>query len=212
MEKLSKEKINEIAKNIFDSSDIIGKHGTSVANALSILETGFYFDKTSMVIQTSKDITALCSYGWKNNRAGDATNVIIALPKLFIKMLKGMNANKYEEWIKMIYTNNYGESMLIGVSSIVETRIIQSSTKTIGNSTLAPISVPYTKRHIPRELIKGFFAFCDGKTYRDFLSKPEEALEHLTYFENPHYFDNLSLEEQEQFVEKFCEKKKQHTR
>ena len=37
----------------------------------------------------------------------------------------------------------------------------------------------------------------------DFISNQEEALEHLTYVENEHFFDNLTQEEQDAFVEEF---------
>lgn len=92
MRKLSKEEILEIVQKIFSGSDIIAKHGTSITNALSILETGFNYDKTSMVGQKSKDPVKLCSYGWKESKRGVSYNGILLpgieichVPREFVK-------------------------------------------------------------------------------------------------------------------------------
>ena len=87
MEKMSKEQIEQIGEYILSESDLIAKHGTSLANGLSILDTGLNFHRTSMVIQNNDDIVSLCTYGWKENSGGDAVNVIISVPKSFFKDL-----------------------------------------------------------------------------------------------------------------------------
>ena len=200
MEKLSRERIIEIANGIFESSDVIGKHGTSVAKATSILETGFYYDKTSMAIQYSKNVVALCSYGWKESYRNDSTNVVLAIPKSFVKMLNGFSDEEYEAWISRVRQEDLGGSLFYASSKDVEEKPVEL--KKQGNFT--PPRLPnYMRVHVPKEFVKGFFIWCDGKIYLDFLSNPEDSLDHLSYVENPAYFDNLSIEEQEQFVADF---------
>ena len=85
MESMPREKIEEIALKILYSGDIIAKHGTSVKNALSIINTGFDFQRTSFVMQVSKKIEPLCGYGWKENGPNDSANVIIEIPTPSLK-------------------------------------------------------------------------------------------------------------------------------
>ena len=207
MEKLSRERIIEIANSIFESSDVIAKHGTSVAKATSILETGFYYDKTSMAIQYSKNVVALCSYGWKESYRNDSTNVVLAIPKSFIKMINGFSDEEYLVWLSNIQQKDLGSGLFYASSKVVEEKDTEFEKQ--GKFTL-PRLPKYVKAHIPKEFVKGFFVWCDGKISLDFLSNPEDSLDHLSYVENPAYFDNLSLEEQEQFVADFKgEKRKQ---
>ena len=71
MEKLPKETITIIANNIFEESDFVASHGTTIAKAESILRTGFDYRGTSMVVHNTKNIYYLCSYGWKNTAIND---------------------------------------------------------------------------------------------------------------------------------------------
>ena len=206
MESLPKNQIIEIAKNIFNESDIIGKHGTSVANAKSIVETGFVFYRTSIAIQNGKSIVGLCSYGWKENAANDATNVIISIPKSFIMMINHFSEDDYKNWIEMVQRDKAMEGLFIAISSVIETR--EADTSEQFGKFVPPRLPNYMKRHIPKEFIKGFFVWCDGKRYFDYLSKLEESLEHLSYVENPYFFNNLSIEDQEKFVASFTEEKR----
>ena len=199
MRKLSKEEILEIAQKIFSGSDIIAKHGTSITNALSILETGFNYDKTSMVGQKSKDPVKLCSYGWKESKRVEASNVILSISKLFMKKLNGFSDEEYERWLENLNQKNVSSEMLFyGVSDKEEKEGVSY------NGILLPgIEIC----HVPREFVKGCFVFCDNTNYMDFLSNQEEALEHLTYIENENYFDNLSVEEQDRFIEEYKSKR-----
>ena len=173
------------------------------------MKTGFKFDKTSMAILKSKNIVSLCHYGWKENVAGDCANVIIAIPKSFIKLLNNYNDDEYSNWIDNINRNNYQEGMFITISTTVEYREPQE--RKMGKF-IAPRLPNYIKRCIPKEFVKGCFIYCDNKRYLDFLSNREEALNHLTYIENPCFFDNLSHEEQVEFVRQFGEDIKSKTR
>ena len=193
MEKHSKEKIIEIGKKILIESDIIAKHGTSISNALSILDTGFNFHRNSMVVQKSKDIGSLCAYGWKENARGDAANVIISVSQAFLKIWQGLDSEQYDQWIKYVYNNDYNVSVIYSVSKM---EVIKESGSYPGG----------IKSHVPKEFIKGCFIYCDNKNYLDFLLNYDEALEHLTYIENPGFFDNLTLQEQKAFINDFTKK------
>lgn len=206
MEKKTKEEIISIANSIFNDSDIIAKHGTSVANAVSILETGFNFDKTSMMGQKTKDPIKLCSYGWKENKRGDATNVILSVPKTFMMKLNNWTEEEYKNWLeKTIKTGDDSELIMYAVSK-------EEVTEEIEYIPGFPKLPGLTKRNVPREFIIGFFAFCDNTNYLDFITNPEEALDHLTYVENQYYFNKLTEEEQDKFVEDFKGSRKGHAK
>lgn len=201
MEKFPKEKIIEVANEIFESCDVVAKHGTWFHKAMSIMETGLDYDKTTMAGQVSKDPIKLVSYGWKEVPAGEAANVILALPKTFIKKLNGMNDEQYKEWLaKFLNRGPDAEILLYAASEKHNTGIIEYKGVTLQGTESC---------HLPREFVKGSFFFCDNKTYFDFIKNPEEALEHLTYVENEYFFDNLTPEEQDKFVEAFRGRGKQ---
>lgn len=81
MENMPREKIVKIANTIFENGDIIANHVTSIKNAMSIINTGFDYHRTSFVVQKTKSIDCLCVYGWKDNEPNDATNVVIEIPR-----------------------------------------------------------------------------------------------------------------------------------
>ncbi len=201
MEKLLRKQVVEIANQVFDNCDIVAKHGTSLSSAVSIMETGFDYDKTSMIGQASKDPVKLCAYGWKESKRGEASNVILAIPKSFIMKLNGFDEKQYNEWVKQrIVKGSDAEMLLYAVSDKKETGITS-----FGGITLPGIE----KCHLPREFVKGSFFFCDNTNYMDFLQNPEEALDHLAYMDNEYFFDNLTPEEQDKFVDEFKGKKRQ---
>lgn len=204
MEKISKEEIIKIADNLFQGSDIIAKHGTSFANAMGIIEEGFYYSRTSMVSQKSKDPVQLCSYGWKESKRGEACNVIISIPKSFIKMLLNLDEEGYKKW-KEKYLSVFDADTIIDATT-------KSVVKEVPKREGMPFLPPTFLKLVPKEFIKGFFVFCDNTNYIDFLSNKEEALNHLSYFDNPNYFDNLSKEEQEDFINNFNGKGKERSR
>ena len=71
----AKEQIIDIGNSILQESDIIANHGTSIENGLNILETDLKFNRTSMIINDTKDIISLCTYGWKENETGNSANI-----------------------------------------------------------------------------------------------------------------------------------------
>lgn len=174
--------IEETAKKILDSGDVFALHGTSIENALSIMETGYDFHRTSFVSLNEKSIVVMCSYGWKENARGDAANVIIEVPASFYKQLIGLSEEEYESW----KNNNLRE---VGT---------ETALKSLAHM---EINGPFMQAHIDREFIRGVFIFCDDKTYVDFLNNKEEALNHLCFIENEHFFDNLPSLEQREFVD-----------
>lgn len=188
MKKLSREEIINIGNEILNESDIVAKHGTSVDCAISIIDTGFKFQRTSMVVQQSKSVTGLCVYGWKENRPGDATNVVISIPKDFIMKLLNLDENGYQKWIEYIKKNNYEENFIYSLANV--------HFEGVG---IAPLMCGC----VPNEFIKGFFAFCDNTNYLKFLNNKEEALDHLTFVPNPSFYTELTREKQEEVVNRF---------
>lgn len=181
MEKLSKEQIQNIGKNILQESDIVANHGTSIENGLSILETGFNFNRTSMVFHESDDVISLCTYGWKENEAGNAANIIISIPKEFYMLLLDYDEETYKAWIKNVKANHMQSQLINSVSEFEYT------------------NGPFFRATVPKEFIKGMFVYTDNKTSFSFDNK-EEAMNYLTYIDNKHYFTNLSDEEKFEFV------------
>jgi len=194
MERLPRENIEKIGKEIFEKSDIVANHGTSIENAISIMETGFDYSRTSYIIQTTKNVVSLCTYGWKENEVGNAANVIISVPKSFFKNMLNMREEDYNKWINNIINHNFQNDALMSVSYIEMEK------------TVSPIFKPMMKVHIPREFIKGMFIYTDNTNYLRFVNNLEEGLEHLTYIENKYYYENLTKEEQEIFTDKMREK------
>ena len=70
-----------------------------------------------------------------------------------------------------------------------------------------PKPIFHPQKHIPREFIRGFFSFCDGTFYTQFLSNPEAAMDHLSYTDNPYFYNNLPYEERVKFLEDFRQRK-----
>ncbi len=180
MEKMTRENIENIANKILEESDIIAKHGTTIANAQSILENGFLYYRTSFVLQKSKSAEGLCDYGWKDTAAPDDTaTVIISIKKEFIKDWFGLNDEEYEKWIQAH----------------------ENDKKTYIDAFSGCFNIAKT----PKELIAGVFVWCDGKTYLN-LEKDESALDHMTFIENKKFYNNLSVEEKLKFIKELPDK------
>lgn len=198
MESIPREQIEAIATNIFDCSDIIAMHGTSVKNGLSILNAGFNFNKTSYVMLGNKSIKALCCYGWKENKPNDAVNVIIAVPREFLMNLLSMsNIEEYNNWIQNAINNDMQEGILNSLTSFEYHERKQSGRYFFPASFSA---------HIPEAFIVGMFVWCNGKTYLNLLVKEESALDNLNYIENKKFYLNLSSEERNEVVTQMREK------
>lgn len=195
---MSKEIIEKIGEDIFSESDIIAKHGTTIANAKSIIETGFIFNKTSMVIQRSKNIVGLCTYGWKENRGGDAANVIISVPKTFFMDLFGCDESEYLKWIDKINKDEIEETVIDSVCDFAHEKQ--------DNKTGPFLYPPVLKLTLPKEFVRGAFVYTDNKNYLNFLNNLEEGMNYLEYFDNPKFYNNLSEEEKSIFVEKMRNK------
>lgn len=183
------ERIRQIGEALLSESDIMAKHGTSIENAMSILETGFNYHRTSMVVQKNDSIAGLCAYGWKENAGGDAANVILSVPKVFFKDLFGWDEQSYNSWINSIKEQEEQEFVINSMSDIE-----------FGMA-------GFFKATLPKEFIRGAFVYTDGKNYLSFMNDTEEALDHLAYIDNPRFYENLSPEEKEKFLSKIRETK-----
>ncbi len=187
MEKLTKEEIEGIGKRMFLESDVIANHGTSIKNGMSILETGFNFNRTSMVVEKDNDVLKLCTYGWKENEIGDSSNVIISVPKSFFKQLLGFDDKEYSEWINNCKKDGNEELLINSVCDM-------------------EINGPIIKATLPREFIRGMFVYTDNVNFYSFLDDREKAMEHLAYVDNPNFFENLDKETQKAFVDEMRKK------
>ena len=187
MEKLGREKILSIGNSILAESDVVAVHGTSISNADSIMNTGFNYNRTSMAFGNKDAVVGLCTYGWKENKAGDAANVVISVPKSFFKALMGFDDKKYEEWI-----NRIKDDKEFLVASLCDMNF---------SSQMGLSNVGFLNKHLPKEFIKGMFIYTDNKTSLSFLNNKEEGLDYLTYIDNPNFYENLDEEEKAKFVE-----------
>jgi len=187
MEKLSREQIEQIGNTILSESDIIANHGTTINNGLSIMNTGLNFNRTSMIINDG-NIIKLCTYGWKETAIGDSSNIIISIPKSFLKSLLGYDDEQYNNWITKIKTSDDKQPV---INSVCDTEII---------------SGPFFKSTLPKEFIRGMFIYTDGTNRSSFLNNQEEGMNHLTYIDNKNYYENLTEEEQKSFVSEMRKK------
>ena len=197
MKNMPREKIEEIATNIFNNGDIVAKHGTSIENALSIMNTGFKYSRTSFVVQSSKSIESLCGYGWKENGPNDSANVILMVPKEFIMDLLAIDNNEYKKWLQNIIDGHNQEAVINSVTTFETKHEPNSSTKTMFSLAMPPTICA----HIPREFVVGAFIWCNGKTYLR-LEEGESALDNLTFISNDNYYLNMQSEERKEFVKK----------
>ena len=188
MESMPREEIERLTKKIFADSDYIVKHGTSYKNADSIMATGFNWWRTSFVEQKDKNVEHLAGYMWKENGPNDAANVVLSIPKEFIKIWFGLDDEKYSQFIQQ--RDIKGEFMSWGC--IFEQEGINGNFK---NGT-----PPILGFHLPPEFVAGAYFWCDGKTYLNLYGTNESAMDHLHFVPNPRYFCNLSPEEKAKFV------------
>lgn len=188
MAKMDRETIEKIGEGIFAESDIIANHGTSIANAKSIIETGFRFYGTSMAIHKTKNVSALCTYGWKENKGGDAANVVLSVPKAFFMDLLGYDENEYSKWIEKIKKE---DSEVAVINSVCDF--------TMGGYRAFTFEMP-------KEFVRGVFVYTDNKTYLNFLNNIDEGMNYLEYIDNPKFYNNLSEEEKSTFVEEMRNK------
>lgn len=196
MESLLREQIEAIATSIFNHNDVIAMHGTSIKNALSILNTGFNFSRTSYVMLNNKNIKALCGYGWKENAPDDAANVIIAVPREFWMDLLSMSSiEEYNNWIQNVINHDMQDGALDSLTSYE-----------YDFETARRLKMPEAfSAHISEAFIAGMFVWRNGKTYLN-LGKDESALDNLNYIENKKFYLNLSLEERKEIVAQMREK------
>lgn len=201
MQNLPREKIIQIASSILSNGDIIAKHGTSVANAQSIINTGFNFNRTSFVMQTSKSVEALCGYGWKENGPDDSTNIIIEVPKDFLMDLLSLDENGYNSWIQGVINDEAQEAVLNSLTSFEYTPSKEVNT----NTRFSFVLPPAFSAHIPKEFVVGAFIWCNGKTYLR-LADGESALDNLSFVSNEGFYSNLDADQKAVFVEKMRSK------
>ena len=196
MKNMPREKIEQIAENILSNGDVLAKHGTTLNNAISIINTGFNYSRTSFVVQTSKNVEALCGYGWKDNAPDDATNVVIQVPREFIKDLLGMNDEEYARWLKRIKDNNMEENVFDIVTTFEE---VERPKISIDSKIPMPIMKPPFLAHIPQEFIVGAFVWCNGKTYLN-LGKDESPLDNLAFIPNENFYLNMQEEDKKEYI------------
>ena len=197
MDNMPRQEIIAIATSILNNGDIIVKHGTSINNAKNILEKGFDYHRTSFVWQMNKNIEALCNYGWKDNPPNDSANVIIEIPREFIKDLLSIDEEEYQKWIETILNNNNEEAVLNSLTSFE-----YKPSKKIKLSSGREISSPPSfSAHIPKEFVVGTFIWCNEKTYLR-LKDTESALDNLTFIPNNNFYLNLERDSKKNFIEK----------
>lgn len=201
MENMPRKKIEEIATNILNNGDIVAKHGTSIENALSIINTGFNYHRTSFVMQSSKSIEALCGYGWKENGPDDSANVIIQVPREFIMDLFSMDADNYQKWLQNIIKDNNQEAV---INSITTFEIVPVQDLDATSKFSVPL-MPLFSAHIPLEFIVGTFIWCNGKTYLR-LKEGESALDNLTFVQNDNFYLNMQADDKKEFIRKMRQK------
>lgn len=200
MQNLPRDEIVTIANNILGNGDILAKHGTSVKNAISIMDTGFDFHRTSYVIQTSKSVDSLCGYGWKENPPGDATNVVIQIPRDFLMDYFGMDDSEYQKFIQMINDDKSQNKVLDYFTTFEYTR----SDVPDPNEKFPIVMPPSFKAHIPREFIAGTFIWCNDKKYST-LKDGESALDNLNFVSNSNFYSNLTPEAKQEFIDQMKE-------
>lgn len=196
MENMEREQIKKIASSILSSSDIIAKHGTSVSSGLSIMKTGFNFTRTSYVIDTSKNIESLCSYGWKENNPDDAVNVIISVPREFFMDLFCVSSEEYSKWIENVKKNRTETEVLKAITHFEYSKGTKAGKFQVPPSLFA---------HIPKEFIAGMFVWCNGKTYLT-IDKDESALDNLNFISNEKFYLNLNQEERQIIINEMRKK------
>ena len=182
MDKLGRDEIEKIGNCILSESDIVATHGTSIENAQNIMNTGFRFNRTSMIFQ-GDNVVNLCTYGWKENPVGDAANVVISIPKDFFKQLLDIDNTAYLDWVNNIENK---DSIIYSVCDIVANGSI-------------------FRAIVPSEFIRGMFVYTDNKNYLSFANM-KDGMDYLTYFDNPNYFNNLNEEEKTNFVNNMKQK------
>ena len=193
---MPKEEIIKIGDGIYERSDIVAVHGTSIASAKSIMASGLNFHRTTYRLAREKNTPKLCAYGWKECLPGDSANVIISIPKSFLMRFLNMDEIKYTDWLDGVYESGEVNTVIESFSSVeVEKEDISSGENKMFNFFVAPTM----SATIPKEFIEGMFVYTDGFNYLSF-DDVEKALEHLTYIPNDHFFERLSVQEQETFI------------
>lgn len=200
MKNMTRNEIEQIATNIIQTGDIIANHGTSIENAISIINTGFNFTRTSLAIQPSKNIESLCGYGWKENGPDDSSNVIISIPKSFIMDLLSINDDEYQKWLQNVIDNELQRDVINSVATLKK----EEGQELNINSTRFFIR-PTISAHIPENFIAGAFIWCNGKTYLN-LKEGESALDNLSFIPNENFYLNMSPESKSEFIEKMRNK------
>ncbi len=177
MKKMSKKEVSDIMKNISSNSDIIAYHETNSKNVEKIIKDGLVYEKGSLVILEKKDANEL-------NSCEESANVVVSIPKSFIKQIREYNDEEYSEWIKMINDSDSSEFIIEVFSNVIddEIRVEEDESELLG----LPMLI---KCHLPKEFVNGCFIIEKGKI--------------IDYVDNPCFFDRLSLEKQTDFVNDF---------
>jgi len=203
---MNKEEILTIASIILSEENIVATHGTSIEHAKNIMETGLEVKRTTYVLYPKiRDPRMLATYGWKENNKGDAANVVVTIPGIFFEQLFGVTKEEAKEIIK-----NFRERELVEelIRDLADTTILSEQSYKSGSFNIP--AMPRIIYTIPKEFIVGIFVYQNNTNYLSFVTPDgfdyEHALENLTFFDNPNFFDNLPVEAQEEFVKSMREK------
>ena len=171
-------KNDNILNSIINTGDIIAKYRTNIDNIDNILKNGFIFEKADLVIQDKKELEKLLSSELKNK---NINNVIIVIPKTFIKEIRDFDDKDYEDWKKLTKDVSYREFMFQAFSDIVEKEDIKENEFGLSLPSL-------TSFHLPKEFVIGYIGEDNGKK---------------VLIDNPNFFDNITKEKQKEFINDF---------
>lgn len=204
---MNKEEVLAIASKILSEENIVATHGTSIECANSIIATGLEAKKTTYVLYSKcRNPEFLATYGWKENDKGDAANVVITIPGTFLEQLLGENKEEVKEKIRFFRERGLMDEV---IRSFADMRTMTNQSKNPESRFTVP-TMPRVIFTIPKEFIRGIFVYQNNTNYLSFLTSDgfdySHALENLAFFDNPNFFDNLSVVEQEEFIKSMREK------
>ena len=171
-------KNEDILNSIINTGDIIAKYRTSIDKIDNILKNGFNFEKADLVMQDKNELGKYLSLKDKDKNSND---VIIVIPKSFIKEIRDFDDKDYDDWKKLTKDVSYREFMFQAFSDIVEKEDIKEDEFGLSLPSL-------TSFHLPKEFVIGYIGEDKG----------EKVL-----IDNPNFFDNITKEKQKEFVNDF---------
>lgn len=193
-----REEIKKVGNEILSNNSVIAQHGTGHENAVSIMNTGFNYNKTSYILNSEKDFRRLCCYSWKEN---SQSNVILAIPQSFVKDFTGMDEKDYDSWISKIKGAKL-EKAVLKLFTDIECKTISQKKEEAANRfwNLMP-DIKIFEAHIPKEFVCGMFTWLNGKDSISVSKDGEEYLDFLQYDSNANFYCNLTEEDKINFID-----------